>query len=193
MGLLVALACYATRQAAALNWILEVPGVLRVMATAGLGLLGNIHLFLALYLYSRHVYRDARGEIAPKTRPVSPRVRIRRRQRAEPAESSRAPATAAAPAAAASPVKDAKLRIDQPHVPASTPAAAPAKADRPRSPADASHAASKRGGLSLAVAERVARSAAESDESDEDDADSQLSKAERRRQRKLRRREGRQA
>ena len=66
-SLVAAVACYATRQAAELDWILEVPGVFRVMAVAGLMLIGNIHLFLALCLYSRHVYRDARGEVAPET------------------------------------------------------------------------------------------------------------------------------
>ena len=74
-SLVVALACYATRQAAELDWILEVPGVFRVMAVAGLVLIGNIHLFLALCLYARHVYRDARGEVAPKVREARPKVR----------------------------------------------------------------------------------------------------------------------
>jgi hypothetical protein len=201
VSLIVALACYAARQAAELNWILEVPDVFRVMATAGLGLIGNVHLFLALCLYSRHVYRDARGEVAPKARKSSPPARARRQQRSESATGRLSTAATPASAAAASSLKDAKIRVDQPHTTTATTTtttttAAAAKQDRPRGPAEPSPtpAAPKHSGLSAVVAARAATGPTDDAELEDDDgtADSKLSKAERRRLRKLQRREKRQ-
>jgi hypothetical protein len=189
--LVAALACYAARQAAELNWILQVPGVFRVMATAGLTLLGNIHVFLALCLYARHVYRDARGEVVPRTRPVREKARARRQERSESVTGRLSSSSASASAAAASPAKDSKIRVDQPHTTtaAATSAAVAAKQDGPRGPSDASHATPKRGGLSAAVAAYAATGSSDDAELDDDAAGSKLSKAERRRLRKLQRRE----
>jgi hypothetical protein len=183
-SLVAAVACYATRQAAELDWILEVTGVFRVMAVAGLALIGNIHLFLALCLYARHVHRDARGEVTPKARTAKPKVRTRR-PRSEAATATPSPVAAPASAAVSSPTKDTKLRVDQPH----TAAIAARKQDEPRGPEDVSHAILKRRAPVVAVAERHAAAPSDDPELDDEAADSNLSKAERRRQRKLRRRD----
>jgi hypothetical protein len=185
-SLIAAVACYATRQAAELDWILEVTGVFRVMAVAGLALIGNIHLFLALCLYARHVHRDARGEVTPKARTAKPKVRARRpRSEAATATATPSPVAAPASAAASSPAKDTRLRVDQPH----TAAIAARKQDEPRGPEDVSHVILKRRAPVVAVAERHAAAPSDDPELDDEAADSNLSKAERRRQRKLRRRD----
>jgi hypothetical protein len=182
-GSCVALACCVAQQAAALDWVLETRGVFRDMALAGLVLGGNIHVFLALCLYARHVYRDASGEITPKVRVAKPRVRLRR-ARSESAAAQSSPSAASSPAATTKPVKQSKDRVDPLHT--ATPPVAAQKEVTPRATVEVARATpNPHGPLS------VARQSASDEESDEDAAGTALSKAERRRQRKLQRRENR--
>ncbi len=73
VSLVVALASYVAVGAIELNWILEGESTCRVMAVGGLRLAANISLFLAMCLYSRHVFRDASGLVAPKPGAQPPR------------------------------------------------------------------------------------------------------------------------
>ncbi len=208
LSLAAGLACYGLRQAAELNWILATPSVLRVMATAGLVLLGNICVLLALSLFARYVYRDARGEIVRKPRAARPEKQPRRRQRSSSAASRGDAAAAPARAVTASSGSGTKIRVDQPHAPAAsaTPAAtapraaapiaaAPAKPERTRGAAESSPARSTaaRSSAAAVATARPAAQPAEHAELDEEDGGDNLSRAERRRLRKLQRREKRQA
>ncbi len=188
-ALCVVLACFVARQAAALDWVLPARGVLRDMVVAAFVLCGNIHLLLALCLNARHVYRDASGQIVPRTRSARPRVRARRAGRAaDPAAPDATSPTVATKASRKATVPQSPVRIDAPHVTAAS--GTSAQEDRARASREPARGTS----ASRAAQAAVARPAAASEsEPDDDAAGPALSKAERRRQRKLQRRAQRSA
>jgi hypothetical protein len=198
VSLAVALASYAAVRAVELNWVLDGPGTFRVMAVTGFRLAATISLFLALCLYSRHVFRDASGEVSPKARRAAPKARPRRK-RDEPAAQLAKPVEPAA--AEPSRPSGAKIRIDSPHT---TTTSADVTVPKPKpaapKPADATTEIAKRRVSTPAVMAKAVVDSPDDesghDESDQDDDDAdgeKLSKAERRRLRKLQRRDRQQS
>jgi hypothetical protein len=197
VSLAVALASYAAVRAIELNWVLDGPGTFRVMAVAGFRFAATISLFLALCLYSRHVFRDASGEVSPKARRVASKARPRRKR-----DESAAPAKPVEPVAATpSRPSGAKIRIDSPHT---TTTSADVTVPKPKpaapKPADATTEIAKRRVSTPAVMAKAVvdssddESGHEESDQDDDDADGEkLSKAERRRLRKLQRRDRQQS
>ena len=112
--LMVSLACFALVNASRMGWSLADAGVWRTVTLSSLTMGSHIALLMAVLLYGRHVYREARGQVrsAPKKR------RMRRQARSEHSESTEAKVDAAPERSGASTgrrVGGKVVRADPPH------------------------------------------------------------------------------
>lgn len=212
--ILTAVTCFGAVGAAHVGWMLTEASVFRTMALSGLTMGAHIALLLAMFLYARHVHRDACGQLrAPRERRQKvQKVRKRRTRRpeAEQVEASgevEAPAQDGTNAPRRSKVRrqgGKVLRTDPPHTPSSKKEGGNKTRSEAKTRSEGGQSGSTAGSSSSAQPARKekrrvtadasttsGKSAASMCEPDDEqvEEDGKLSKAERKRQRKQRRRE----